>query len=121
MGVQDVLSSANLAIQRLGELTLTYNTQNGVTKFYPIQLGSSASPIVSELSGAFSSYTDNYQNFLAVTTTDLIWYRMSGSTLSVKKLSGSRLTSTEKANLLTILNLATSISFDGTSALIVTQ
>ena len=36
-------------------------------------------------------------------------------------MSGSKLTSIEKTNLLNILNLASSISFDGQSALIVTQ
>lgn len=47
LGVQNVQSSANLAIQRLGDLTLAYTSKDGLTKFYPVQLGSSATPVVS--------------------------------------------------------------------------
>lgn len=74
---------------------MAYTSKEGTTNFLPIQLSvQNANPTISTVSGTISSFTDNYQNFLAVSTTDLIWYRIIETTLEVKKLSDSALTST---------------------------
>lgn len=94
LSISNVLSSSNLSIKRLGDLTLAYSSKNGSTQFYPIQLSSSTTPTVSTLVGTPSFYTDNYQNFLAVTSSDFIWYKINGTTLTTKMLSNSNLNQT---------------------------